>query len=113
MEDWLRNLIGYLLAVSVMMQMIPNPGYEKYVRLFTGFLLILLVLNPILKIGAADELVQKRIEEFVQEQEMMEKQAGIQREEFERKIERRQETGEDEIVIHEVEQVKVEVLRDD
>ena len=47
MNDWIKNLVGYLLIVSVVTQMMPNGKYEQYVKLFTGFLLIILILQQI------------------------------------------------------------------
>ena len=48
MNDWIKTLVGYLLIVSVVTQMMPNRKYEQYVKLFTGFLLIILILQPVL-----------------------------------------------------------------
>ena len=52
MSEWLQGIVGYLLLVSVTTQMIPNKKYEQYVRLFTGFLLIVVLLQPVLKMPA-------------------------------------------------------------
>lgn len=82
MSDWLKSLVGYMLIVSVAMQMLPNKKYEQYVRLFTGFLLIVLVLQPILKIGSADSYLENKISAFVQEQESIEAQIGKEAQNF-------------------------------
>ena len=29
MNDWIKNLVGYLLIVSVVTQMMPNGKYEQ------------------------------------------------------------------------------------
>lgn len=72
MSEWLKSLVGYLLLVSVTMQMLPNQKYEQYVRLFTGFLMIIIVLQPLLKIRSADAYLEYKIQEFVQEQSDLE-----------------------------------------
>ena len=113
MSDWIKSLVGYMLIVSVVMQMMPNQKYEQYVRLFTGFLLIVLVLQPILKIGSADSFLEQQIFEFVQEQEVLEEQIGMQGEAFRVQSEEMQEKKEASIEIQEIEQVKVEVTMDD
>lgn len=113
MSEWLKNLVGYMLIVSVAMQMLPNKKYEQYVRLFTGFLLIVLVLQPILKIGSADSFLENKIAEFVQEQEALEEQIAAQGEVFERKSESMQEEAIEDIEVPLVEQVEVEVSTDD
>lgn len=73
MSQWVKSLVGYLLMVSIVMQMLPDKKYEQYVRLFTGFLLMILVLQPVLKIGTASEYLENKIMEFVQEQETLER----------------------------------------
>ena len=113
MSEWMKNITGYILMISIVMQMIPDSKYEQYIRLFTGFFLIILVMQPILKIGSADEFVEQRVVAFVKEQENLEQQIGMQSETFCREIEQRQEDEKTEIEIKEVEQVYVEVLADD
>lgn len=99
MNEWLKNLVSYLLIVSIGMQMLPNKKYEEYVRLFTGFLLIVILLQPILKIRSSDHLIEERINQFVEEQEMLETSV------FE---------GEEEMVqIERIEEIQVEVRLDD
>jgi stage III sporulation protein AF len=99
MNEWLKNLVSYLLIVSIGMQMLPNKKYEEYVRLFTGFLLIVILLQPILKIRSSDHLIEERINQFVEEQEMLETSV------FE---------GEEEMVqIERIEEIQVEVRLDE
>lgn len=74
MNEWLKNLAGYLLVISVAVQMLPHQKYEQYVRLFTGFLLIIFVMQPLLKIGSADSFLEDKIYTFLQEQEELENQ---------------------------------------
>lgn len=113
MSGWLKSLVGYMMIVSVAMQMIPNQKYEQYVRLFTGFLLIVLVLQPILKIGSADSFLEQQISEFVQQQDRLEEEIGAQGETFRLKSEKMQENNEESIKIQQIEQVRVEVTMDD
>ncbi len=113
MSLWLKSLIGYMLIVSVTAQMLPNGKYEQYVRLFTGFLLIVLVLQPILKIGSADSFLENKITEFVQEQENLERQIGIQSEMFRQESEKRQKEDLQEIEVPQINPIKVEVNQDD
>lgn len=113
MSDWLKNLVGYMLVVSVAMQMLPNKKYEQYLRLFTGFLLIVLVLQPILKIGSADSFLESKVNEFVQEQEDLEEKIAVQKEEFRQESERIEEESGENIEVPMVEEVKVEVTMDD
>lgn len=45
--DWIRNITYYLIFITVVINLLPNKKYEKYIRLFAGMVLILLVLKPI------------------------------------------------------------------
>lgn len=108
MSEWLKNLVGYLMVVSIALQMLPNKKYEQYLRLFTGFLLMLLVLQPILKIGSAEAFIEERVNAFVREQEALEERIAVSGAEFEEGI-RQEETLESGIEIEPVEQIRVEV----
>ena len=74
MSEWLKTLVGYMLIVSISIQMLPKEKYERYVRLFTGFLLLVLVIQPLLKAGSLDNYLETKILEFVQEQERLEQE---------------------------------------
>lgn len=113
MSAWIKSFVCYLLIVSVAEQMMPNEKYEQYMRLFAGFLLIVVILQPILKIGSLDSFLEQKITEFIQEQETMEEQIGKQTEIFRRDSEQMQEEQKEEITIEEIEQVRVEVSVND
>lgn len=105
MSEWLRNLAGYFLFLSVAMAMLPDKKYEPYVKLFTGFVLLLLLLQPILRIGSMDAYVEKRVLEMVEEQEALEKRLLQETEKFSQAIEEE----ESEKAVTEVEEIEVEV----
>lgn len=44
---WIRNLTGFFLFMSVMDHLMPEKTYASYIRLFSGMVFILLVLQPI------------------------------------------------------------------
>ena len=45
--EWIRNLTGFFLFMSVMDHLLPEKAYASYIRLFSGMVFILLVLQPI------------------------------------------------------------------
>ena len=54
--DWIQNIAVYLILVSAVMHAIPGKDYEKYIRFFSGLILILLLLTPLLNLtGMAEE----------------------------------------------------------
>lgn len=113
MNEWLRNLIGYIFAVSIGLQMLPNQKYEQYVRLFTGLLLILLVLQPVLKIGSVDVFLEKKITQFVQEQELLEQEIMEYTNTFSDESGYKEENMIEDIEVRTIEEIRVEVTVDD
>lgn len=85
MSDWLRGLVGYILMTSIVMQMLPAAKYEQYVKLFTGFLLILFLAQPVLKIGSLEGYLENKISQFVMEQERLERAIGRESSAFSQK----------------------------
>jgi len=113
MTEWMKSFVGYLLIAGVAMQMLPDQKYEKYVRMFFGFLMIILVVQPVLKIGSADSYLEQKMSEFVREQEMLEEQVFVQSEAFKQESKEMQEETDEQIKIAEIERVRVEVTVDD
>ena len=113
MSEWMKSFVGCLLMLSVAVQMLPNNKYEQYVRLFSGFLLLVLIIRPVLKIGSADTYLEEKIAEIVWEQERLEKEIVMQSEVFEAESLNVQKNDIQEIYIQEIENVQVEVTTDD
>lgn len=53
--EWIRNVAFYLVLVTALLHVLPRSGYQKYIRFFTGLVLILLVLAPVLKLFQMEE----------------------------------------------------------
>lgn len=52
---WIQNISVYLIVTAAVMHAIPGKDYGKYIRFFSGLVLILLVFTPLLKmLGMAD-----------------------------------------------------------
>lgn len=45
--DWIRNMTGFLIFLSVLEHLIPGKKYLRYIRFFAGMVLILIVLQPL------------------------------------------------------------------
>ena len=107
MSAWVETICGYVLLVSVVMQMMINPKYEPYVKLVTGALLILLVLQPVLKIGSVNLQVEEQITAFLEQEEQLEEELWFQKEAFIQKSQSLEEPRE--IKISEIESVEVKL----
>ena len=106
MIEWIKNLVGYLLIASIGIQMISNQKYEQYVKLFTGFLLVIIVLQPILQIRSSNLFLENKINDFLNKQEGMEQWIAEESRMFSDKTERITQ-------IQEIESIHVEVAFDD
>lgn len=70
--EWVRNIAYYMILVTVVVQVIPKSGYKKYVRFFTGLLLILLMCEPILKVVGMEDSFMELYQKTSYEQELKE-----------------------------------------
>lgn len=113
MNEWIKSFVGCLLMISVVMQMLPNSKYEQYVKLFTGFLILVLLIQPFLKIGSMDSYLEGKIEEAMEVQGRLEKEIVVQSEVFESKSQEIRLNDAQKIDIPQIERVEVEVTLDD
>ena len=44
---WAGNIVSYLVFLTVLTGLLPAHKYEKYIRLFAGCILLLIVLKPL------------------------------------------------------------------
>lgn len=109
MGEWLKTLVGYMMIVSISMQMIPNKKYEQYVRLFTGFLLLVFAIQPILKIGSMDSYMENKLSEFLNDQKKLEREIGRESDLFLRESMLSDEQENLKIEIQEIEKIEVRI----
>ena len=48
--QWMENLAFYMVMITAVMQIIPDKGYQRYLRFFTGLVLIIMLAAPIVKL---------------------------------------------------------------
>lgn len=68
--EWIRNIAFYMILVTAMIQILPNNTYKKYIHFFTGMILIMLLLTPILKIFHMEESFDTLFQNASYQQEM-------------------------------------------
>ena len=49
-ENWVKDIVFYMIFVTMVMNLLPDPKYEKYLRLFAGAVMILLAFGPLARI---------------------------------------------------------------
>lgn len=86
---WIRSLTGYFLFMLILEHLLSGKKYGKYIRLFAGMVLILLVLQPLAGSLRLDEKMALAYEEAVfryQAGELKEELLGIGDQQLERMI---------------------------
>ena len=48
--EWIRKLACYMVLVTAFVQIVPGNDYKKYIRFFTGIILISLLITPVLSL---------------------------------------------------------------
>lgn len=48
--SWIQNIAFYMVMVTAVMHIIPNSDYKRYIRFFTGLVLVVMLTAPFLKI---------------------------------------------------------------
>lgn len=48
MQEWIHQIVTYVILITVLRGLIRKPNYEQYFRFFSGIILILLVISPVL-----------------------------------------------------------------
>lgn len=49
---WIQNIAVYLVVVTAMLHAVPGKDYERYIRFFSGLVLIVLIFMPVLSVLA-------------------------------------------------------------
>lgn len=69
--SWVKNLVCFYIFITAILHLLPKDSYRKYVKFFTGLLLVILVLTPVLSVLQDEENLYNKIEQagFLQEME--------------------------------------------
>ena len=65
MQEWIRQIIIYVILVTVLRGLIMKPQYEQYFRFFSGIVLILLVVSPVLRVLHQDTAWHDTVEQYL------------------------------------------------
>lgn len=53
--SWIKSIACYVILISLLQGILPDNRYKKYVQLFTGLVLMLLILSPMLQLRRQDQ----------------------------------------------------------
>ena len=62
--SWIQAIIFYMIFMNFMTNLLPGKAYARYVRLFMGMVLILLVIRPLTGSLRLDEQLARCFEEI-------------------------------------------------
>lgn len=54
---WVRNIVIYLILNTIIMNLLGNSSYKKYVSIVSGMILLLIVVSPFLRLIDMDEIL--------------------------------------------------------
>ncbi|WP_456274083.1 stage III sporulation protein AF [Bacillus sp. AK031] len=54
LTEWITNIIVFVLLASVIDMLLPSSNMQKYTKIVTGLLLIMIILTPIMKLLSSD-----------------------------------------------------------
>jgi len=96
--DWVRNISFYLILITMITYLMPNAKYKKYLKFFTGILLVVLVIRPLIGLTNRQEILNRAflVEGLKAEMNSMRKetqalgniQSDVMRQGYEAEIER-------------------------
>ena len=52
--EWVKNISFYLVLITALLHVLPDSGYKRYIRFFTGIVMMLMMMTPILNILGMD-----------------------------------------------------------
>ena len=70
LKEWIQNITFYFILVTLILQMVPEKTYRKYIQFITGLILILLLKEPVLSLtefSVSLESYQNELQEFEEE----------------------------------------------
>lgn len=75
LSEWMKQIAYYMVLVTMVIQLTAGKSYQKYIRMFTGIVLVLFVLSPAAKLASVDtreimDSVKNRYEQEVRKVEM-------------------------------------------
>lgn len=75
--EWIITIAVFSLLVSVAVKLLPGKSYLPYIRLFAGFVTILLILQPLLSILGLEKNLLQNISKELYEVELKQMESEL------------------------------------
>lgn len=63
---WIRNLAYTLLFFTMVLQLVPEGGYRKYIRYFLGLILIVTVISPVFSLFSSGSSIETMLGQILE-----------------------------------------------
>ena len=73
---WIQNIAVYLVVVTAMLHAVPGKDYERYIRFFSGLVLIVLIFMPVLSVFGMKHSEQSTVIRYMKKKEKNWKRPG-------------------------------------
>lgn len=65
--EWVRNLAACMILIAAVMRILPRNHFEKYIRFYTGLLVLLLVIRPLLRLASLDDTLFQSFQYYMEQ----------------------------------------------
>lgn len=99
--QWIQNLTGFFLFLSVAERLLPGKQYGKYLRLFSGMILVFIVLQPLTEGLHLEDTIAGYYESFLfqeQAKELKQNMLGMEKQRLSSVIRRYEEAVEEDVI---------------
>lgn len=57
--NWIKDIAFYMILMTIIFNLVPNVSYQRYLKLFAGMILVILVISPLMGFLNLDERLEK------------------------------------------------------
>lgn len=70
--NWVKNIAFFMILMSLILNLLPNVQYQKYLKLFSGMVMIILVVSPLMGFLHLDESLERYLNQITFTEEINE-----------------------------------------
>lgn len=75
--SWIKNIAFFLILILAVQNIVPDNKYKKYIKIFSGVILILIIISPITDMFGVTDKISKLYDKKVIEQQLEEMQGNL------------------------------------
>lgn len=62
LKEIVKNLLIYYIILSVVMSLVSNTSFKKYIEMFSGLVMIIIILNPLIRLFGAENSLNLNVQ---------------------------------------------------